>query len=85
MEDKIIMDTVLALVKNSCDLLMHGAIESGTEQVESTFESALTKTLEIQSKLYKEMENAGIYTVEETTESKIKKVRSKYESTLQNE
>lgn len=82
MEDKIIMDTVLTLVKSSCDMLMHGAIESGNPKVESTFTDALVKMLEMQSSIYTEMESAGLYTTEEVTETKIKKVRSKYESTL---
>lgn len=85
MEDKIIMDTVLTLVKSSCDMLVHGAIEAGTPKVESTFEDALTKMLEMQSSIYMEMEGAGLYTTEEVSESKIKKVRSKYESTLASE
>jgi len=82
MEDKIIMDAVLTLVKNSCDMLMHGTIEAGNPKVETTFCDALTKMLEMQSTIYMEMESAGLYTTEEVTETKIKKVRSKYESTL---
>ena len=51
-------------------------------KVEDTFCDALTKMLEMQSTIYTEMESSGLYTTEEVTETKIKKVRSKYESTL---
>ena len=82
MEDKIIMNTVLTLTKNACDILMHGAIESNTSNIKETFIDALDDFLEMQGSIFTEMESAGLYKIGNTTETNISKVRSKYESTL---
>lgn len=82
MEDKIIMDTSLTIVKNACDLLMHGTIESSTKNIKSTFQTYLDKYLTLQGDIYKTMEEGGLYTVETVPESKIKKCCDKHPNTL---
>ncbi len=82
MDDKIIMNTTLTLVKNACELAMHGTIEANTKNVKSTFLDTLDKYLEMQGKIFTEMESAGLYKIENVNSSKINKTASKYESTL---
>lgn len=78
MEDKIIMNTSLTLTKNACEILMHGAIESSTPKIKKTFIEALDKFLNIQGEIFTEMENAGLYTIEQVPESKIQKASTKF-------
>lgn len=82
MGDKTIMNTILTYTKNSCELLMHGAIESSTPKIKTNFINALEKYLEIQGNIFKEMENAGLYNIENVNETKINKTCSKHESSL---
>lgn len=82
MEDKVIMNTALTLTKNACDILFHGTIEASTPKIKTAFNESLDKFLTIQGDIFKEMETAGLYNIENVTESKISKVNSKYESSL---
>lgn len=80
MEDKIIMDTVLTLSKNACDILFHGSIESSNPKIKKTFMDGLDKFLTAQGDIFKEMESAGLYSIENVPESKIQKACTKFES-----
>lgn len=82
MQDQIIMDTTLSLTKNMCDLLMHGSIESQEGKINKTFKDALDKFLELQKSIYTEMQNAGLYKVEQVNASSIKKTMNKYQSKM---
>ena len=82
MEDKIIMNTALTLVKNTCEILMHGAIEASTPKIKTTFTEGLDKFISVQGDIFKDMENAGLYNIENVPETKLNKTFSKYESTL---
>lgn len=82
MEDKIIMNTALTLTKNACDIMMHGAIEANNNKVKKTFSDTLGQFLTMQGDIFKEMESAGLYTIENVPESKLTKARNKYESSI---
>ncbi|MDO4517518.1 MAG: spore coat protein, partial [Bacillota bacterium] len=45
MNDQNLMQNILLLEKGVCDLYMHGAIESGTENVHQAFQTALNASL----------------------------------------
>lgn len=75
------MNTSLTLTKNTCDILMHGAIEASTPNIKSLFTTHLDKYLEIQGKIFKEMEEQGMYKLEDVPESKIKKACDKHSPT----
>lgn len=82
MEDKILMNTILTLTKNMIDTLMHGAIESSTPKIKETFMKNLNEYLTLQGSIYKEMENAGLYKMEQVPETKITDSLSKFECEL---
>jgi spore coat protein CotF len=84
MEDKIIMNTVLTLTKNACDIFMHGAIESNTKEIKTCFTDSLDKYLKIQGELFTSMESGGLYNIENIPETKIEKSKKKYVSSLDN-
>ncbi len=81
-DDKIIMNTSLTLVKNMCEILLHGSIEASTKDVKTTFIEGLNCYLEEQGNIFTEMESAGLYKLENVPVSKITKASSKYNSTL---
>ena len=81
MNDRDIMENLLLTTKGVLDLYMHGAIESGTENVHNTFNTAFNQTLQMQDSIYKQMENRGCYASEQAEQQKIRQVKQKF-STL---
>lgn len=78
MNDQSIMENLLLTTKGVCDLYMHGAIESSTQNVHSAFDSALTETLCMQDQLYKKMSEKGWYTTQQAQQAQIDQVRTKF-------
>ena len=78
MDDKLIMDNILTSTKSECDLLMHGTIESGTQNVHQTFDSALNAALCMQDQTYQKMTAKGWYPVQNVEQQKIDQVRQKF-------
>lgn len=78
MNDRDIMENLLLTTKGVLDLYMHGAIESGTENVHNTFNTAFNQTLQMQDSIYKQMENRGWYASEQAEPQKIQQVKQKF-------
>ena len=78
MQDKNIMQDILMLEKGVCDLYMHGAIESATQNVQQTFDTALNDSLCMQSDIYQKMSQKGWYPAQQADQQQINQVRQKY-------
>lgn len=78
MNDRDIMENLLLTTKGVLDLYMHGAIESGTENVHNTFNTAFNQTLAMEDCIYKQMEGRGWYTAEQAEAQKIQQVKQKF-------
>ncbi len=78
MNDKILMDDILSSTKGSCELYMHGTIESGTANVHSTFDSVLDNSLQMQNDIFNKMSQKGWYQPENVEQQKIMKVKQSY-------
>jgi len=78
MDDKNIMENILLLQKGACDLFLHGAIESSTDKVNKTFDSALTNALTMQDTTYGKMAAKGWYPSEQADQSKLTTVKQKF-------
>jgi len=78
MNDQAIMENLLLTAKGACDLYMHGAIESGTQNVHTTFNTALNDTLCMQDQVYRKMSEKGWYTAEQADQTKIDALRNKF-------
>lgn len=78
MNDRDIMENLLLTTKGVLDLYMHGAIESGTENVHNAFNTAFNQTLQMGDSIYKQMENRGWYTAEQADAQKIQQVKQKF-------
>lgn len=78
MDDKTIMDNILTGVKSSCDLMMHGTIESSDPSVHRTFTSALSDCLSMQNTIYTKMSEKGWYPQECASQSDIDQAKQKF-------
>lgn len=81
MEEKNVLNNVLSLTKNMCEILFHGNIESSNKTVEKVFNNALNDYLTLQKEIFNLMKEKEYYTLEEVNESKIEKTRLKHENT----
>lgn len=77
----MIMSTILSNVKGECDLMLHGSIESTTPNVHNTFKNALNETLDIQNKIYAEMNAKGWYPAQQAEQQKIDQAKQKFSAT----
>lgn len=78
MTDRDLMENMLLLEKGVCDLYMHGAIESSTENVHRAFSNSLNDTLKMQDEIYKKMEAKGWYKTEQAQQSKLDTLKQKF-------
>lgn len=78
MSDKNLMENILLLEKGACDLFLHGAIESGTENVHQAFQTALNASLNMQDGIYDEMASMGWYPSQQVEQTKIDTVKEKF-------
>ena len=83
MDDRNIMENLLLTTKGACDLFMHGSIESSTPNVHQAFKEALNGTLNLQSNLYKQMEQKGWYAVQQAPQQQVDQVKQKFASQMQ--
>ncbi len=78
MDDKNLMENILLLEKGVCDLLLHGTIESPTENVHNAFSCALNESLCLQDKVYDKMAEKGWYPTQPVEQQKINMVKQKF-------
>lgn len=78
MEDKIMMSAVLGNIKGMCDLMMHGTIESATQNVHTTFKCALNDMLMLQNQVYNKMAEKGWYPTEQAEAQKIEAAKQQF-------
>lgn len=78
MNDRDLMENLLLLEKGSCDLYMHGSIESSNRNVCQTFNKALNDSLTMQDTLYSKMAAKGWYAPEQADQNQINSVRQQY-------
>lgn len=78
MNDQKIMENLLLTAKGACDLYLHGAIESATQNVNAAFDAALDQSLCMQEGIYKQMAQQGWYPADEATREQLNKVKTKF-------
>lgn len=78
MNDRNIMENILLTTKGVCDLYMHGAVESSTTNVNTTFNNALKDTLGMQGGIYQKMASKGWYPAQQAEQQKVDQVRQKF-------
>lgn len=78
MNDKELLEDILLTVKGGSDLLLHGTIESSTQNVHSTFDNALNDCLKMQNEIYSKMSERGWYPSEQADQNKINQAKQKF-------
>ena len=78
MNDQEIMENLLMTTKGVCDLYMHGAIESATQDVHQAFGAALTDSLSMQDDIYQKMSAKGWYKTAQADAQQMAQVRQKF-------
>ena len=77
MNDQLLMDNYLLVLKSTVEVYVHGTLESSNSLVRSTLKDGLNKTMEAQARTYDEMTKKGWYQISNIKASQIKKVINK--------
>ena len=71
MNDKLIMDNYLLILKSTTEVYVHGTLESSNQDIKSLLKAGLDETLNHQEQTYNEMVKYGWYTVNNIDNTKI--------------
>ena len=76
--DRQIMENILLNIKGECDLYMHGAMESSTPDVHSTFTKMFNEALQMQNEVYNKMAAEGWYPQTPAEQKQVDAVKQKF-------
>ena len=76
MNDKIIMENYLLLLKSTMEVYVHGTLESSNEDIRTILKSGLDETVKSQANTYDLMKEYGWYKVNNVTSKVIKSTLS---------
>ena len=71
MNDQIIMENYLLVLKSTVEVYVHGTLESSNEEITSILQENLNGTLDCQAHTYNEMTKYGWYTIQNVDVSEI--------------
>ena len=77
MNDKLLLENYLLILKSTVEVYVHGTLESSNESVRSTLKMCLDEIMKSQAKTYDEMTNYGWYKVNNVSSKSIKQVLEK--------
>ena len=72
MNDKLLMENYLLLLKSTTEVYVHGTLESSNQDVRNVIKQGLDDIMRSQANTYDEMTKYGWYKVNNIEESKIK-------------
>lgn len=79
MNDQLIMDNYLLVLKSTVEVYVHGTLESSNEEVREVLKCGLDETLSHQARVYSEMTSNGWYSVDNLKGNAIKKALNELE------
>ena len=77
MNDRILMDNYLLVLKSTVEVYVHGTLESSNQSVREMLKAGLDNTMTHQADTYDEMTTFGWYEINNVKESDIKKIYNK--------
>ena len=77
MNDKIIMENYLLVLKSTVEVYVHGTLESSNDNIRQTLKKCLNDTLTHQSNTYDLMTKYGWYTTNNVDKNEIQKALTK--------
>ena len=79
MNDKLIMDNILLLLKSTSEVFLHGTLESANDKVQKEFKNGLDDIIKLQNNTYIKMMEYEFYTVSNIDNKMICKALTKLE------
>ena len=80
MNDQLLMENYLLLLKSDTEVYVHGTLESSNEDVRKVLKNGLDETMKSQSDTYNLMSEYGWYDVKNISSKEICKTLEKVES-----
>lgn len=80
MNDKLIMENYLLILKSTVEVYVHGTLESSNEDVRNTLKDSLNDILESQANTYDEMTKFGWYKINNVEKMQIQNTLSNLQS-----
>ena len=80
MNNQLIMDNYLLVLKSTVEVYVHGTLEASNEQVKSLLKECLNSILDAQERTYNEMIKYGWYTINNVEVTTIKETFSKLQN-----
>lgn len=77
MNDQLIMENYLLLLKSTVEVYVHGTLESSNQDIRELLKAGLDNTMEYQANTYDEMTTFGWYEVNNIKENQIKQTYNK--------
>lgn len=77
MDDKLLIENYLLLLKSTTEVFVHGTLESSNENVRDVLKRSLGKILDCQHRCYNEMVNNSWYKVQNVDVNCINKTLTK--------
>lgn len=80
MNDQVLLDSYLLLLKSTVEVYVHGTLESSNREVHNLLKNSLNDTLNMQNTTYNKMTNYGWYKIENVKKNAIKNTINKLNS-----
>ncbi len=80
MNDKLLMEQMLLLLKSTVEVYVHGTLESSTKSVHNALKNGLDETLKLQDNLYNKMTECGWYKIKNVEVKTINQTLNKLQS-----
>lgn len=77
MNDQLLMDNYLLILKSTVEVYVHGTLESSNQEVRNLLKKGLDETIRHQAETYDEMTNYGWYTIENVESNVIQQTLDK--------
>ena len=77
MNDQILLDNYLLILKSTVEVYVHGTLESVNQPVRDLLQDSLIDIINMQSTTYDEMTKYGWYKIENVNEKEIQKTITK--------
>ena len=77
MNDKLIMESALLLLKSTVEVYVHGTLESSNKLIHSTLKEGLDEIMKMQFDIFNEMSERGWYKIKNIPPKDIKNCLSK--------
>ena len=77
MNDQLIMENYLLILKSTVEVYVHGTLESSNQDIRELLKAGLDNTMTFQADTYDEMTTFGWYEVNNVKESQIKQTYNK--------